>query len=227
MIKILSVIVAIALLAGKQTGVPQSFANLNFESANLSGYSPGSQNVPINLALPGWSGYFLTSTITNQTAQVWYDEMSLGGYAISVNDTNNGFGTVIPLQGKYSTYLFGGSGNVSARISQTGLVPGGTKTLLMDVNQYFGFGVTLGGQTINMVPLQTFNNYTLYGGDISSFSGQLAELSITAPPTGVPNAVLLDDIVFSTQAIPEPNGMSLFGVGALLLGFLRRRNSSR
>lgn len=112
-------------------------------------------------------------------------------------------------------------------ISQTGMVPSGTKSLLMEVRQYLGFIVTLGGQAINMVPLQTASNYTLYGGDISSFSGQLAQLSITAPPTGVPNAVLLDDIVFSPNAVPEQSELALSTLGAILLVFHRWRNSSR
>jgi hypothetical protein len=212
------------LLALSNVGFSQGFQNLNFESAKLSGYSPGSQNVPTSAALPGWSAYFTTSTLTNQVAQNWYDDISLGGVAISVNDTNTGFGFV-PIQGRYSAYLFGGSGNGSAVISQTGLVPSGAKSLLMDVNQYFGFIVTLGGQTINMVPLQVFSNYTLYGGDVSSFSSQLSLLSITAPPTGVPNPVLLDNIQFSAESIPEPTGRALFTFGALLLSFFRRQNS--
>ena len=205
----------------------QSFVNLNFESANHTGYAPGSQNVPISSLMPGWSGYFLTSSMTNQVTQIWYDVISLGGYAISVNDTNGGIGPIIPLQGKYSAYLFGGSGNVSAKISQTGLVPSGSKSITMDINTFYNFTVTLGGQTINMVPLQIFSNYTLYGGDISSFSGQLAELSITAPPTSVPNAVLLDDIQFSAQSIPEPHSLAMLGAGTLLLSFFRHSHRFR
>ncbi len=226
--KVVKIIVIVFLfLLSKQFGLSQSFLNLDFESANLSGYSPGSHNVPINAALLGWNGYFVTSTTTNQATQVWYDDLSSGGAAISVNDTNNGFGPAIPLQGKYSVYLFGGSGNVSATISQTGSVPVGTKSLLMDVNQYFGFVVTLGGQTVNMVPLQLFSNYTLYGGDISAYSGQLVQLTITAPPTSTPNAVLLDNIVFSSSAVPEPNTLGLTILGGLLFGFPRWRKFLR
>jgi PEP-CTERM motif-containing protein len=206
-----------------QAAFGQSFVNLDFESANVSGYPRGSY-VPISSALPGWSGYFTSSTATNQTMQVGYDFISLGGNVISVNDSNTGFGFA-PIQGKFSAVLFGGEyvgGGVtyySATISQTGLIPNGTASLLVDAN-YFGipFVVMLGGQTISMVPLQTFPNHTLYGGDISSFGGQVATLSFTEPPAQ-PSELVLDNIVFSPLAIPEPGIFGLFGFGALLLGW--------
>ena len=89
----------------------------------------------------------------------------------------------------------------------------------MDVNAGYGFTVTLGGQTINMVPLQAFPAYTTYGGDVSGLAGLVAQLSVTAPPTGVPNAVLLDNIRFSSQFVPEPGIFGLCALGALLLGW--------
>ncbi|HEY3854007.1 MAG TPA: PEP-CTERM sorting domain-containing protein [Verrucomicrobiae bacterium] len=82
-----------------------------------------------------------------------------------------------------------------------------------------------------MVPLQTFPNYTVYGGDISDWAGQTALLDITqlAPPTGnqqfSPSGVQLDDITFSPNPItvtPEPDALALMGVGGVLFAAYRR-----
>lgn len=205
-----------------------TFENLDFESANIAGYPVNSSHVPITLAIPGWSGFYGT----NQTSDVWYDGVSLGGVMISVVDSNVAQYGFSPLQGKFSAALFGGIGGIgtplAATISQTGLVPAGTKSLQAiwwseDGNPV----VTLGGQTINMVPLASYPTYTLYGGDISSFAGEVETLSITEPPPaqGSPSMLELDNIQFSDQAIPEPGVFGLFALGALVLIWrvLRRR----
>jgi hypothetical protein len=208
-------------------GLAQGFVNLDFESANPSGYSPGANNLPTSSAFPEWGVYYSSPGVgTNAPTRVWYDSLSLGGAFISVNDVNTGSGFA-PIQGQYSAYLFGGpsdyfsiDGNPTyVTLSQTGLVPNGTESLEMDVRAGNGFTVTLGGQAINMVPLETFPGYTTYGGDISGLAGSIAQLSVTAPPTGVPNAVLLDNIRFSSQFVPEPGVFSLSALGALLLGW--------
>jgi hypothetical protein len=198
-----------------------TFQNLNLEAADLSGYTPGSSGVPISAALPGWIGLYET----NQTSQVWYDGISLGAAMISVIDTNApSFG---PLRGRYSAFLFGGLYGVptlaSAGISQTGFVPAGTQSLLVDAYVAGApFVVALGGQKIDMIPLQSLPNYTSYGGDISSFAGQNVTLSFTEPPaTGVqPSMFELDNIVFSASPAPEPSIFNLLTLGSLL--FARR-----
>lgn len=220
-----------ALLLGAASVLGQgTFQNLDFESADVSGSSPGS-DVPITSALPGWSGYYTSSTSTNATAQVAYDGISIGGAVISILDSNApGFK---PLQGMYSVVLFGGGSlageYTSSTISQTGLVPTGTKSLLFD--GYVGsvpFIVTLGGQTISVSALQTFSSYTLYGGNIPAvLAGQNETLSFTepAPAQYPPSMVELDNIQFSDQSVPEPGVFGLSALGALLAGwrFLRRR----
>jgi len=71
-----------------------------------------------------------------------------------------------------------------------------------------------------MLPMTTFPSYTLYGGDISSFAGQVATLSVTeaAPAHGLPypSYLFLDDIRFVT--IPEPRFSALCVLGSLLIG---------
>jgi hypothetical protein len=177
---------ALFLLIMIQNGHAQGFVNLNFEQASIpNATSPGSL-IPISDGFPGWSGYFVSSTATNQATQAAYDGFSLGGSEISINDTNTGSGFV-PLQGNYSAYLFGGAGG-SAVISQIGLVPSGTKSLLIDIQQSASsfnvpFTVSLNGQTINLVSLQTFPTYILYGGDVSSFAGLVSTLTLVNPPT--------------------------------------------
>src|SRR5580692_10554674 len=80
----------------------QGFVNLNFESANIpNGTTPGS-SIPISEGMPGWSVSFVSSGgISNQTTQVTYDGISLGGDVVSIVDTNVGFG-YNPIHGKYS-----------------------------------------------------------------------------------------------------------------------------
>lgn len=207
-----------------------TFQNLDFERANVTGYAPGSTDVPASNALPGWTAYFVNPPPfgSNQVTEVAYDNSSLGGAAVAVIDVNNAFGPP-PLQGNYSVWLFGSGGSgetdIAAMISQTGLVPSAAKSLLMDASPggQSDLAVTLGGHTINMVALHTFSNYTLYGGDISSLAGHTAELDITALPVALPNAELVDDIVFSPNAIPEPSMFALAALGALSLVLNRWR----
>jgi hypothetical protein len=216
----------------------QSFVNLDFESAHIP---PGTQ--PITLinttsALPGWNAYSDSSMFGIQPlSQIYYDAISGGGAQISLDDTNASAGLGLPftpLQGKYSAVLQGGgSGSqYSVTISQTGMVPAGTESLqaYIGVTTLYGypigaFSVTLGGQIINMVPLQTFSTYTVYGGDMSTFAGQVETLSFTEPPpVGVPPSMLiLDNIMFSTSPVPEPGTLALVATGAVFLGLRRSR----
>jgi hypothetical protein len=200
-----------------------TFLNLNFESANISGFSPNSQ-VPIANALPGWTGFYGSTP----TSQVGYDLISLGATAISVIDKSAPvFG---PLQGNYSAFLFGGAGNggpASASISQTAVITAGTQSLLMDAWSYDASPiVAINAQPINMIPLQTFANYTLYGGNIPSADvGPSVTLSFTEPPplTGGPSEFELDNISFSpTSVAPEPNPLILTGIGSFLFALHRR-----
>ncbi len=206
--------------------------NLNFENANISGYSPGSSDVPITSALPGWNGYYINSSGAIPETQVWYDGVSLGGVMISVIDTNAP--AVTPLQGQYSAFLFGGVGIddqlYSAQISQTGLVPADTESLLFDAYvSSAAIIVTLGGQTIAMTPLQTFSNYTLYGGNIPlDLTDQSETLSFTEPPASgtQPSMFELDNIQFSSSPVPEPSVLGLSALGGLLFVWRRWKNCS-
>jgi len=195
------------------------FQNLNFEAANVSGYSPGNF-VPISSALPGWSAYFTSGTTTYPQTQVNYDGISTGANGISLVDANAGR----PIQGNYSVYLFGGEG-LSASISQTAKIPTGTESRLMDAYLPIGASatptITINGQSINMILLQTISFYTLYGGTVPAADvGPSVTLSFTepAPLTGGPNIFELDNISFFPNAVPEPSIISLTAIGGLLFG---------
>ena len=98
----------------------------------------------------------------------------------------------------------------------------------MDEQNQGSFAVTVGGESINMVPLQNFANYTLYGGNVSAWAGQDTTLRITqlAPPLNQGGAALsvleLDDIVFSPAAVPEPRPLALTCIAGLLFALYRR-----
>jgi hypothetical protein len=215
------------LLAAVSADAQGTFQNLNFEEASIPVSTPVNSSIPISEALPDWTAYFTSGTTVNAQTQVNYDTISLGGPIISVIDASAP--AFAPLQGTYSAFLFGGGSSTplySASISQTGTVPTGTQSLLFDAYVSGApFVVTLGGQAINMTPLETFAHYTLWGGTIpSSFAGQTETLSFTEPPaTGVqPSMFELDDIVFSTSSVPEPSPLVLTGLGAFVFALYRR-----
>ena len=213
-------------------GFSQAFTNLGFESANVSGYSPGAMNVPVGAALPGWTAFAISiSAGSNALSQVWYDGVSTGGTGISINDANAPFPTAFgPITGQYSVYLFAGEGDATlenAGISQTGLVPAGTESLGVQVGHASSpFIITLGGQIINMVPEAILPTHTEYVGDISAFADKVETLTITEtfPTTGAPPGIMsLDNIVFSTTPVPEPGMLALVAAGAVLFGLRRWR----
>ena len=213
-----------ALLTVLSAQAQVTFQNLNFESASIP---PGTQVdalIPTSDAFPGWSAYFDSSLLGVQPAtQVTYDGISTGGPVISIIDNNAPvFG---PLQGNYSAFLFGGVGT-SASISQTGTIQSGTQSLLMDAWSYDASPVVaMNGVPINMIPLQTFANYTLYGGTVPAADvGPSVTLSFTepAPATGGPSMFELDDISFSPSPVPEPGIIALTAIGGLLFGARKR-----
>jgi hypothetical protein len=209
---------------GQPTHAQGAFQNLDFESAKVAGYTPGGGGISVSAAFPGWSvtspGY----------TPVFYDGESVGGAAISIWDSN--ITTVYPYPGSrftvlddnFSAILFGGEFG-PATLSQTGLVPTDSRSLQMLVGTGFYdvyFSVSLGGHTIQMIPLASFSNCTLYGGDISSLAGQLETLSLTAltPPSPIipPSYFEVDDIEFSPESVPEPTATGLFALGLFFLG---------
>jgi hypothetical protein len=214
----------LAVLLGVRGAAGQgAFQNLGFESGNIPPATPISSLVSTNAGLPGWTVYLFQPAFgVEPLPQVVYDGTSTGGAFVAINDAKTGFGFA-PLQGTFSAVLYAGGGpsDQSATISQTGLVPAGTMSLRAFMQwSLVAPIVMLGGQNINMVPLQTFPNYTLYGGDISAFAGQVVALSFTEPPPApaVASELILDNIVFSTQGVPEPSFFALSALGALLLG---------
>jgi hypothetical protein len=194
-----------------------TFVNLNFESANLPILFPGQYGgqVPVTNALPGWQAFLGTDL----QSTVWYNEATIGSAAVWVVGPNFEFWS--PIEGNFTVLLTAGGGN-SASISQTGFIPSATKSLQARiVTGPENFHFSLGGVMIPMSELSSNPDYTLYGGDVSAFANQIAELRITAPttPSNPSYGFRLDSIVFSSQPIPEPSTLGLFAVGALLLGW--------
>jgi len=209
----------------------QSFTNLNFESANLPILAPGEPGgfVPAANAMPGWSVF-----IGNEESPVvLYNTPTFGSAAVWIVGPNFQFLPIGPfpaLQGRFGAYLtsgLGGSPNpLSASISQTGLVPAGMASIQARINGNPP-SVSLNGTEIMMFPISSGPGYTVYGGDVSAFSGQVSTLRFSALPTPEEpfRGFRLDAITFSPLPVPEPGVIALAAIGAGLLGIRRWRNS--
>jgi hypothetical protein len=205
----------------------QAFQNLDFEDANLSVIPSGQFGglVSITNALPYWSGYLGT----NQTAQVLQNNLTLGSASIDIVGPD--WTPSLIIQGQYTLVLQSGSipaedftnDFVNAAVAQTGVVPEGTKSILLEARAT-NFIVSFAGQPIDLIPLGIGPNYTLYGGDISAFAGDGGELRIsTAFLPGIPSSGggYFDAISFSTQVVPEPSILSLVIIGIVGLNVWR------
>lgn len=191
--------------------------------------------VAVSSALPGWTAYLgnteqsqvLHNYAYNSTATVdilgpnWQET---SGYTFGIID------------GQYSVFIQSGNdpNNVTtfdnASIAQTGTVPANAESLQFKAWQlYVGrFSVTFNGNSLSPVVLSTGQGpsgqpYTLYGADISPYAGQTGQLEFTQLYNTADPSLLLDDITFSPNAVPEPSTLALIVTGGLALAVRRWR----
>src|SRR5438876_5279011 len=220
-----------ALSEGQTQG---TFQNFDFESATLipiQGDPYG--RVQFSPALPGWSGIVDGA----QQSAALYNDLFLNSSGIGII----GSSSVIPdrrIDGNFKAFL---EASVSlsdpnrpadASLSQTGLIPFEIQSLTFKAAPGAGpFEVTLGGQSLSLIPMSAGTNYTLFGADVHAWAGQTTELKFTAVADrvnlGRVNNLFLDSIQFSSVPIPEP---SVLALGSVLFGLYyswRRITSKR
>jgi hypothetical protein len=188
----------------------QGFVNLDFEDANLSGYSAGS--VPAADAIPGWTAYIGGTPLTN----INYNIRTSGGIEVSVIGANSG--SII--QGNYYVYLQGTGGVVAnevASIGQAGTIPVTAQSLIFRGDIYNFEVVSFNGQELPLSEIGSGSNYTIYGADISAFAGHTGQLLFTSRAYPAAKGDAIDNIQFSSSPIPEQSELSLFGICILLL----------
>jgi len=213
------IVLALVVGASMHLCAQGSFQNLSFENGTIipDGSSPHSINA--EAALPGWTVSYGSGP---GGVNIMYNAFNLSYAAVGLHDSKS---TITqPLQGndsvmlQSSQYPFAGD---SASLSQTGLVPNGTKSMVFMGSGIPGyFQVSLGGQTLSLTPLSVTSSYTLWGADISWAAGTTAALQFTVNGSQF-STLLLDGIQFSTQPAPEPSTYAMFAVGFGLLALRR------
>jgi hypothetical protein len=217
-----SLVILIAFLSSSASA-QGTFQNLNFEQANPMPIS-GTQFITTASAFPSWivtvGGVPQTETTEN--------DPSGGAPFVMLVGPGGAFGYA-PIDGNYSVLLQGSFSSSLPSISQTGTIPAGTQSLLFEADALpTGFPgaleLQIGTQTVPFAAVGTGPNYTLYGANISEWSGETEQLTFTAlesPAAGLNNWEI-DDISFSTTTVPEPSPLALTGVGGLLFALYRR-----
>lgn len=206
-----------------------SFQNLNFEEANP--VAAGNGYYSTASSLPGWQVFYGTtpiSTIPVVTYPGGGDLSLTSAQLVTGASAIDGSDSVCLLGGVVENFGPGGSSLTpeAASISQTGLIPSGSQSLLFKAAS-FGNGpltVDIGGQSISFAALGGGPSYTLYGANISAWAGQTETLTFSASP-GVPSISNweLDDISFSPNSVvPEPNLLGLTAVGGIIFALNRR-----
>ncbi len=151
----------------------QNFTDLNFESAKIipvSTNADGSVNIASTNALPGWSAF----VGTNQLFEIAYNPSGAFYHPIALSGSN-----AAVIIGNFDVSI-----GYNVAISQTGLVPSGTESLLFDATSS-SFLVSLGGQSLSFMAISNALNsygysYTIYGAGISAFARQVETSTFSA-----------------------------------------------
>jgi hypothetical protein len=183
-----------------------TFQNLDFESPNADNLT--NDFVAFSDAFPGWTGWL---NGTNQTSLAGYNIVSVGtALATIITPTAPyGFGSYA-IDGNYTATIVAGEfgplvGIVSTAIAQTGAIPPSARSLRFSASglvQYLS--VSFNGVNVPFSPVGTGPNYGLFAADVSQFAGQSGELRFTEQAVPIEPLVVLDDILFSPTAVPEP-----------------------
>jgi len=206
--------VILTVILGASLAQGQSFQNLDFELANPSEAPPykSPDTVTAASAFPDWAVTFGSV----QEQDVIYNSINGPAPEVALIGPGRQFGIVYyPIDGSYSAVLRGSSSGPVPSISQTGLIPSGTQSLLFKTLPSFGtLNVAVGTQSVQIFPVGSGPNYTLYAADISAWAGQTAQLTFSVPE----GEWEIDDISFSPTAVPEPGIVTLSAMGGLLFG---------
>ena len=213
-----------ASLIGLFPAGSQTFQNLGFESAVISG-SGGI--IDWNAAMPGWTGRIGAA----DPPLLHYNDQCLSPCTSIALVDQPGFNWGNPILGTYSVILSAGfdlGNRYESSIAQAGLIPSDAKSV-----RFFGrFNgpqspiVSVAGQALPLYTLNQLGNSTFYGADLSAFAGQTAELRFTVATDyatvlqGGGSRLMLDAISFSATPVPEPSVVSLLlliGAGMLVL----------
>jgi hypothetical protein len=204
-----------ALICSHSVSAQGTFQNLDFEQANpvfVNGNS--GPYVTATSALPYWTPEIGGVLQT----QILEDALSTGDPEVVLLNATS---PQPPLDGNYSVLLTGSF--ATASISQTGEIPFGTQSLFFDA-EHSGNGnltVQIGTQNVPFTPVATEPNYTVYGANISAWTGQTEPLTFSAVEGGLSNWEI-DDVSFSPSAVPEPSPVALTAIGGLLFALYRR-----
>ncbi len=204
-----STILLILILVGIRHTFAQGFVNLDFESANLSGYTAGS--VPASNAIPGWTAYLGGAPLMNINYDV---SPSSGGLGVYIYSGSN-------LQGNYYVYTEGTSGE-AASIGQTGTIPITTQSLV-----WWGFGgeVSFEGQQLSVSNIGSGPHYDIFSANVSAFAGQTGQLLFTSTHFPVAEGDTIDNIQFLSAPEPSSSWLVLLGCGVLI--YAHRNHKSR
>ena len=191
-----------------------TFQNLNFEQASpVSAGDPFNPNaVTAASAFPYWSVY---SGNVQQT-EVNFNDPDAGTTTVGLVNPSSPF---FPGIDDYSVLLQGGFTASSASISQTGMIPSGTESLLFEAQPAAGpLDVFIGTQSVSFSAVETGPDYTLYSANISAWGGDTESLTFSAPEGYGGNNWVIDDISFSPNTVPEPSILVLTTIGGLIFG---------
>jgi hypothetical protein len=194
-----------------------TFQNLDFEQANPV-VVVGSPNYPYGVtaasALPDW-----TVTIGGvQQTEITENDPSLGSTWVSIVTSGHG-----AIDGNYSVLLQNGGTASAASISQTAEIAASSESILFEAQGVGPLDLFVGTQNVLFTQVGTGPNYTLYGANISQWSGQTEQLTFSAPEAGGGGyGWHIDDISFSPSAVPEPGPVALTAIGGLLFALYRR-----
>ena len=204
----------LAICVPLQTSNAQNFANLSFESANLTpvqGFNSYPGLVPESSALPDWTAYIGG---VEQT-QVGQNTYALSVATVDILGPNWGTqpgplgGTIGIIGGEYTVLLQGGvsptdaSVPANASIAQTGTVPSTAQSLTFRAWEVYPslrntFSVSFSGNTLTPILLSagtaaSGQQHNVYGVAIKPYAGQTGQLEFTSNYGGrVVPSLLLD-----------------------------------